>query len=64
MVELEPDQIEPAPKIGTRLNTEFIKGMGKREKVFVILFDIDKVFSYEELVMVQETDSRAEDKKD
>ncbi len=28
--ELEPEQIEPAPKIGTQLKTEFIKGMGKR----------------------------------
>jgi len=53
VVELEPDQIEPAPKIGTKLNTEFIKGMGKHEEVFVILLDIDKVFSYEELVSVQ-----------
>jgi purine-binding chemotaxis protein CheW len=26
--ELEADQIEPAPEIGTRLKTEFIKGMG------------------------------------
>ena len=44
------------PKLGTKLNTEFIKGMGKREEVFIILLDIDKVFSYEELAMVQATD--------
>ncbi len=60
VVELEPDQIEPAPKIGTKLNTEFIKGMGKRDEVFIILLDIDRVFSYEELAMVQGTDSQAE----
>jgi len=59
VVELEPDQIEPAPKIGTKLNTEFIKGMGKRDDVFIILLDIDKVFSYEELAMVQGTDSQS-----
>ncbi len=53
VVELEPDQIEPAPKIGTKLNTEFIKGMGRRDDVFIILLDIDKVFSYEEISMVQ-----------
>ncbi len=56
VVELEPDQIEPAPKIGTKLNTEFIKGMGKREDVFIILLDIDKVFSYDELSTVQAID--------
>lgn len=51
--EFEPDQIEPAPKIGTRLKTEFIKGMGKRDEQFIIILDIDKVFSTDELAIVQ-----------
>ncbi len=52
--ELEADQIEPAPEIGTRLKTEFIKGMGKRDESFIIILDIDKVFSSDEVAMVQE----------
>jgi purine-binding chemotaxis protein CheW len=55
VMDLEPGHIEPAPKIGTRLNTEFIKGMGKRDDRFVILLDIDKVFSTSELAVVQAT---------
>jgi len=51
--ELEPDQIEPAPKIGTQLKTEFIKGMGKRDEQFIIILDADKVFSSEELSIAQ-----------
>jgi purine-binding chemotaxis protein CheW len=47
--DLEPDQIEPAPHIGTHLKSEFIKGMGKRNGNFIILLDIDKGFSEEEL---------------
>ncbi len=47
--ELEPEQIEPAPKIGTQLKTEFIKGMGKKDDHFIIILNIDKVFSSEEL---------------
>ena len=31
VLDLDPDQIEPAPRIGTRLNTKFIKGMGKKD---------------------------------
>ncbi len=54
VMDLEPGQIEAAPKIGTRLNTEFILGMGKRDSTFVILLDIDKVFSTDELTRVQE----------
>lgn len=45
VLDLEPDQIEPAPRIGTKLNTEFIKGMGKHAEQFIIILDIDKVFS-------------------
>jgi purine-binding chemotaxis protein CheW len=53
VMDLEPDQIEPAPKIGTRLRTDFIKGMGKRKENFVIILEIDKVFTGEELTQVQ-----------
>ena len=52
VMDLDPDQIEPAPRIGTRLNTKFIKGMGKRDNHFIIILDIDKVFSTDELSMV------------
>ena len=59
--ELEPTHIEAAPRIGTKLRTEFILGMGKREEQFVIILDIDKVFSSEELDMVHsmKTDAAA-----
>lgn len=54
VMELDPDQIEPPPRIGTRLNTKFIKGMGKRDDQFVIILDIDKVFSTDELALARE----------
>ncbi|HEY5522592.1 MAG TPA: chemotaxis protein CheW [Desulfuromonadaceae bacterium] len=47
--DMEPDQIEAAPHIGTQLNTDFIKGMGKKDGNFVMILDIDKVFSSDEL---------------
>jgi purine-binding chemotaxis protein CheW len=50
--DLDPGQIEPPPRIGTHLNTDFIRGMGKHEDRFVIILDIDKVFSGEELVLL------------
>ena len=54
VMDLDPDQIEPAPRIGTRLNTKFIKGMGKRDNHFIIIMDIDKIFSTDELTMVRD----------
>jgi purine-binding chemotaxis protein CheW len=51
--ELDPSQIEPAPRIGIRLKTDFIMGMGKREDHFVIILDIDKIFSSHDLELTQ-----------
>ena len=49
VVELEAEQIEAAPQIGTKLDTTFIRGMGKIDGHFVIILDIDQVFSSSEL---------------
>ncbi|MCE5336782.1 MAG: chemotaxis protein CheW [Desulfobacteraceae bacterium] len=53
VMELDPDRIEPPPRIGTRLKTTFIKGMGKRDEKFIIILDIDKIFSADELAIAQ-----------
>jgi purine-binding chemotaxis protein CheW len=53
VLEIAPQSIEAAPRIGTRLRTDFIQGMGKRDEEFIIILDIDKVFSGEELSVVQ-----------
>jgi len=60
VLDLGADHIEPAPKIGTKLNTEFIKGMGKQNDHFIIILDIDKVFSTDELALVQEAENNQE----
>jgi len=53
VIEMEPSQIEPAPHVGTRLNTEFIKGMGKVDDHFIMILDIDKIFSSDEMEAVK-----------
>jgi len=50
--DLDADKIEPAPKIGARLDTTFIQGMGKHNDQFVIILDIDKIFSAAEVLAV------------
>ena len=54
VIEMEPSQIEAAPHIGSRLNTDFIRGMGKQDSNFVIILDIDKVFNSDELASIAE----------
>jgi purine-binding chemotaxis protein CheW len=53
VLELEPEQIEPAPRIGTKLNTEFLVGMGKHNETFIMILNIDKVFTFEEMYALQ-----------
>lgn len=55
VLDIAPEQIEPSPQIGTKLQTNFIKGMGKHNDEFIILLDIDKVFSNDELSLAQES---------
>jgi purine-binding chemotaxis protein CheW len=59
--ELGNDQIEPPPSIGTRLDTEFIRGMGKKGDRFIIILDIDKVFSVDELTLYTDTGTDSDD---
>jgi len=53
VIDLEPEQIEPAPRIGTKLNMEFILGMGKHNGTFMMILDIDKIFQGSDLELEQ-----------
>ncbi len=59
VIDLDTEHIEPAPRIGTKLKTEFITGMGKQNDKFIIILDIDKIFSTDELALVQESQTDA-----
>jgi purine-binding chemotaxis protein CheW len=60
VVELEPSQIESAPRFGTRLAVDFILGMGKKDDKFIIILDIDKIFNAEEAVFLNKLETEAE----
>jgi len=55
VIELDPSQINPPPTIAMKWRSEFIDGMGKRGDEFIILLDINAVFSAGELTAVQAT---------
>lgn len=55
--EISAEAIEPAPKMGAAVKTEFIKGMSRQNDNFVVMVDINAIFSEAELEAV----SRMED---
>jgi len=47
--ELESSHIEPPPRLGTRFDTQFISGIGKHNDDFIIILDVNRVFSTQEM---------------
>lgn len=60
VLDLQAGDIEAVPRMGTDLNTEFIKGMGRQnENKFLIILDIDKVLASEGEAVLRDTESGA-----
>jgi purine-binding chemotaxis protein CheW len=49
VVEIKADEIDPAPKIGHRIDTDFIAGIGKLEERFIIILNGREIFEVAEL---------------
>ena len=63
VLEIPAADIEPAPAFGAKIRTDFIRGMGKVNGKFVIILDVDRVLSVDDLAMVVQAglQSQAED---
>ena len=65
VIELLDSEIEPTPYIGTKIDTAFIRGMGRKDDNFLIVLDINKVLSSNEISMVASQDiSSGEENED
>lgn len=49
VISMTEDDILPAPAFGTRVRIDFLRGMGKAGDKFVLILDIDKVLSADDL---------------
>ena len=61
VIEFEPGNINPPPRIAVRWRSEFIQGMGRRGDDFIIILDVNAVFSSNELAAVGEIAVRREE---
>ncbi len=52
---IEPDDINPAPKIGIPIDTEFICGMVQEDEIFITILNINRILNTEELVNLQDS---------
>ncbi|RYZ82458.1 MAG: purine-binding chemotaxis protein CheW [Moraxellaceae bacterium] len=54
VMEIPATEIEPAPNFGAKIRVDFISGMAKVNGKFVILLNVDKVLSVEEMAMLSD----------
>lgn len=52
MINIKEDEITDPPKFTDRKGTKFIKGMYEKEKKFILLLDSDKIFSADEIEII------------
>jgi purine-binding chemotaxis protein CheW len=57
VLEIPSSEIEPPPSFGAKIRADFIFGMGKVAGKFVILLNINKVLSVEEIALLTSTDT-------
>jgi purine-binding chemotaxis protein CheW len=50
---LSPEQIKPAPEMGTALNTDYLIGLGTLDHRMLILVDIDRLMSSDEMGLIE-----------
>jgi purine-binding chemotaxis protein CheW len=48
VIELGPEDVEPTPAFGTQVKVDFLLGVGKIGKRFVLVLDLDRVISADE----------------
>ena len=51
--EMDEANLKPAPRIGGRYKTEFIRGMARKDDDFVMVLEVDKIFATEEIINLQ-----------
>jgi len=49
VIDLDSGNVAPPPHLGCRIDASVIRGMGKREDQFIMILDLDRVFTADEL---------------
>jgi len=62
VLEIAGADIEPPPSFGTHIRTDFIAGMGKVQERFVIILNVNKVLSADELALIGQSGQLAEER--
>lgn len=54
VIEIQEDEVKSAPSLGVQVNTDFISGMVEKDNKFIMLLNVDSVFSADEVISISE----------
>lgn len=62
VLEISPRDISPAPSFGAKINVDFIQGMARVDREFIILLDIERILSTEEIAVMNQVIGSTQEK--
>jgi Chemotaxis signal transduction protein len=60
VIEIDDNQIQPPPSIGSKYKSEFIEGVAKINDEFIMLLNMDMIFSTQEVSLLKESSGEVE----
>lgn len=60
VITINESEISPVPPMTSSFNIEFLSGIVRREDQFILLIDVDKVFSKNEMIIIPEVAENTE----
>ena len=62
VLEISGSDIQPSPSIEAKYKLEFIRGMIRKDEEFIMLLNLDEVFSIQDVMYMQEANEGSQDK--
>jgi purine-binding chemotaxis protein CheW len=59
ILDIPREDVKPPPEFGSEIRTDFIEAMGRIEDVFVIILNVDRVLSLQELAALRQLSASA-----
>lgn len=53
VIEISPSDVKEVPTLGSRYNSDFIEGMIKTESGFIMILNIEKIFTTDDISIVE-----------
>ncbi len=60
VIPIEEDQIQPAPQIGLKIDSSFIRGITNQDEQFIIILNIRQIFTAQELEVMSRVQESGE----